>query len=563
MGQLQLWVRSCIENCRSSGRINTQNKGEVLLEEFAGHLDKVLSGGNASETLFDVALSSDELAELNSTIQALQLLKKANTSVVAFLPDLHMAEWSAEKIKKAVYGFNRISESVKTDLLLLGGDYLDNSSATTKEMALAWYSDLRDILSYRNDKAPAAVLKGNHDDNTMYTDYANGLVDFETFWAALGNLDEDRTIRNAGNIEDCYGYYDIPNQKIRVFYVNTIDIPQEYIEVTNSVTYRGQWDTGISVKQLQFIADNLKFDTPGWHVMVFSHHPIMRDIAIENGCGVQADRGGAALLELLDKFNTGNTTGSISVTATDFEGTVSYDFTSNVDCKMVACINGHTHRDSVEIYNESFFCISTRGVYGHPSYDGHISSSAYFVVDRNNEKLHLMYNGDGEENVFDYGSLNAGEEEPDEPVEPDDSVIELGKPLQNVLYLIGASASIGTAGMDVYENAPRMTALAKSGEKPIADVNSLYPGDAYFIAVPAEAVKITVTCPEFIPGLQFLKYENDAYTKLADPGWQTINGCESSFTAGTYTHVAINYKNSSNTTIPTDTDTSGFSIVFE
>lgn len=639
----------------------------------------------------DVELSSDELVELNSTIAALRSLKKSNTAIIAFLTDLHIANATATKIKKAIAGYNKISASVKTDLLLFGGDYLENNPTTTKEQALTLYSYLRDILSYCNDKAPAAVLKGNHDDNTMHTDYINGLIDFETFWAELGNIDDDRTVRNAGNIEDCYGYYDIPNQKVRVFYVNTVDLPQKLIEATNSVNYKGQWDTGISIEQLQFIADNLKFDTSGWHVMVFSHHPIMRDIAIENSCGVQADRGGSALLELLDKFNTTNTSGSISVAGKDFEGAVNYDFTNNQDCKIVACVNGHTHRDSVELYNNSFFCISTRAVYGHPSYDGHISSSAYFVVDRNNNKLHLVYNGDGEENVFNYGSLTTGEEEI-EPVyeeiaspfewqvglinvdtgelegdsqtmrivsteiigfttpaiidmseyssryayylydidgnyiecspgwissdvpfeltadrtvrfkvchnnyavwtnesintfasaikvyveeggeayvveteknEPDDPVIELGKPIENVLYVIGGSTSTGSAGFGVYENAPRMTALARNGVKPISDINSLCAEEVYFIAIPADATKITVICPDFIPALQYFNYENDAYTRVADPGWTTLGGLEDSFTAGAYSHVAINFKNSGNTTIPADTDTSGFSIMFE
>jgi hypothetical protein len=321
-----------------------------------------------------------------------------------------------------------ISSAVKTDLVLLGGDYLDNSTATSKEMALDWYSDLRNIIECRNNKPPMVVIKGNHDDNTMYTDYINGLVDFETFWSALGNIDDGRTVRNGGNIEDCYGYYDIPNQKVRVFYVNTVDLPQKLYTALNKLNYRGQWDTGISVQQLQFIADNLKFDSAGWHVMLFSHHPFMYDISIENGCGVTATRGGAALLELLEKFNTGGTTGSISVTAQDFEGTVTYDFTSNVDCKVVACVNGHTHRDSVDMYNNSFFCISTRAVADN--------ISAYFVIDRNNTKLHLVYNGDGEENVFNYGSLTTGEEEVAEPAyEEIDSPYTFG--INNLNYETG------------------------------------------------------------------------------------------------------------------------------
>lgn len=971
-------------------------------------------GGTTDEEL-DITLTDEELKELNSTIDDLKALKTSNTSVIAFLTDLHIAGGTPTKIKKAVYGYNCVTESVKTDLLLFGGDYMDNNPTTTKTQAIEWLTKLREIMSYRNDTVPAAVIKGNHDDNTMHTDYINGLVDEETFWSALGNIDDDRTVRNAGCIEDCYGYYDIPNQKVRVFYVNTVDLPQKLNEVTNTVNYKGQWDTGISVKQLQFIADHLKFDEEGWRVMVFSHHPLQRDITIENGCGVQADRGGAALLELLDKFNKTTKTGSITVTGTGFAGTVTYDFSKNDDCKMIACVNGHTHRDNVEIYNESYFCISTRAVYGHPSYEGHTSSSAYFVVDRNNDKLHLLYNGDGEENIFDYGSLNTGETEPDEPTyeeiespfewqigvlndttgklesdsasmristikpvgfttaatidmsangtdlyqtywydadgnyietgatwvsvsvpleipvgkmigikvrhnnyglwddtsintfadkvsvyvedggepyyptpeipmeviespytfginnlnydtgepvydakmfwvvsneicaftkpakidlsgyncyynivlfdadgnyvglskenwtdksityevpdgnyvrifarnadwttwteekvaaftsavevsvqvdgevrflqllppdepdepdepdgvttvlyedyspngesfvqtvedidfaagdyikaeidistcvnsmenilsfgtsiaswnntanihcynnsgnaiqvnavnttnystaknisspngicvlllnkngvyvngtlltaerfnnaqgaaedptgavytsvmnviptlssieigsaegakrsnatynyikvvrmnesdepdvpdvpdEPDEPTIELGKPLENVKYVIGGSVSSGSKGYDVYANAPRMTALVTYGVKPLADVNNVVSEDVYFIEIPADATKITVTCPGFIFGLQFFEYVNDAYNRLADPGWATLGGGSATFEAGAYTHVGINYKNSSNTNIPADTDTSGFSIVFD
>lgn len=41
---LKAWVTECIENCRSSGKINTQNKAEVLLTLFAEKMDE---GGGA------------------------------------------------------------------------------------------------------------------------------------------------------------------------------------------------------------------------------------------------------------------------------------------------------------------------------------------------------------------------------------------------------------------------------------------------------------------------------------------------------------------------------------
>lgn len=48
MGEMREWVRDCIENCRSSGRINTQNKAEILLDEFAGYLEEHGAGGGDS-----------------------------------------------------------------------------------------------------------------------------------------------------------------------------------------------------------------------------------------------------------------------------------------------------------------------------------------------------------------------------------------------------------------------------------------------------------------------------------------------------------------------------------
>ena len=630
-----------------------------------------------SDADVDVELSTDELVELNATITTLQSLKKANASIIAFLADLHIESWTVAKIKKAVAGYNKISSSVKTDLLVFGGDYLENSANTTKEQALGLYSDLKDVVSYCNNKAPVCVIKGNHDDNTMHTDYINGLVDAETFYSVFGNIEEDRTVRNAGNIEDCYGYYDIPNQKIRAFYLNTVDLPQELNETTNTINYKGQWDTGISIKQLQFVADNLKFDTAGWHAIVFSHHPLNYDIAIENGCGVKTDRGGSAILELLDKFNIGNASGTISVTGTNFDGTVEYDFSNNKDCKLIACVNGHTHRDSVDVYN-SFFCISTRAVYGHPSYDGHISSSAYFVVDRNNYKLHLVYNGDGEENVFNYDTLTMGEVEPDEPINPDTpTLVEIESPyhwvigeinnstgeiqadgdsmriipseliaftkevsidmsgynamydvywydldgnytsyggswtstsviltvpvdkavrikVRGVNYEVWNEGSIstfaesikisgetgvepiviqdsiefkigagGSSDGEAYENNARMMAVQTYGVKAYSASDYLFGKLGHPISIPSDATKIKVTCPNFIFGLIFANYENSKYVTKNDAGWQTLNGGEYSFTAGSYSHVHINFKNSSNSAIPTNTDTSGFSIEFE
>lgn len=141
--------------------------------------------------------------------------------------------------------------------------------------------------------------------------------------------------------------------------------------------------------------------------------------------------------------------------------------------------------------------------------------------------------------------------------------IELGAPLEDVLYVTGGSVAFGSTALDVYEHPSRMTALAKNGVKPLADINNICSEDAYFISVPANATKITVSCPGFITGLRFIKYENDEYTTANNLSWLTLDGTEYSFEAGAYSHVAINYKYSDEAKIPTDVDTSNFSIVFD
>ena len=48
MGKLQDFVRECVVECKTRAEINTQSKAEVLLDKFAGYLDKNGMGGGVS-----------------------------------------------------------------------------------------------------------------------------------------------------------------------------------------------------------------------------------------------------------------------------------------------------------------------------------------------------------------------------------------------------------------------------------------------------------------------------------------------------------------------------------
>lgn len=54
------WLKNCIEDCRSSGIINTQNKAEILLERFAEELDNGGVGGAGIKRVESLDTSSPE-----------------------------------------------------------------------------------------------------------------------------------------------------------------------------------------------------------------------------------------------------------------------------------------------------------------------------------------------------------------------------------------------------------------------------------------------------------------------------------------------------------------------
>lgn len=369
-----------------------------------------------SEDLLSVDLTSEENTELQTTIATIKNRSDSNTALIAFHTDLHIIcsnddeylQQNSTKIQKYLSRYNTVGKECKVDLLVFGGDYLDNSSRTTKEVASESLAFLGSLMKKTRSSAPRFVIKGNHDDNTMYEDVKNGVVNDEERFAMMTNLDEDKTKRDADNIQKTYGYYDIPNKKIRVFMLNTADIPQVLDEKNNTLNYKGQHDTGFSQEQLQFVADHLRFDEAGWQVILFSHHPISNDyFTYEFGnnqrAGVTPNRGGDSMVEILDAFKA-QTSGRSVCSTKDFESDVTYDFTNNKSNTIIANVHGHIHTNGVNSFGDNITALSARAVYGHPTYtsDGPNDAASYLVIDRKARKLYCVTDGYGPDLEISY-----------------------------------------------------------------------------------------------------------------------------------------------------------------
>nr|DAG95619.1 MAG TPA: Baseplate component [Herelleviridae sp.] len=368
-------------------------------------------------------LSSSDVLEMNVTKASIKSSMTPNTALVAFLTDLHITcpagktaeeiSKMATKIRTQLAAYNSIAAEYPVDLCVYGGDYMDNSPQTNKDTATEALKAVR-LLIDQTEGAPVIVAKGNHDDNTMYTDYKNGYISIESLYNLLSGKDNRLAVRNTDQIEMSYGYYDIPNKKIRVFILNTLDLPTTLDESTNKLEYSAQNDSGFRQEQIQFVADNLKITEEGWQVMFFCHHPFVPFAASDaesaetttqpgkmsvKGEIVQNEHGAQAMLDVIEGFKNG-TKGTATNVTQDFNISVDYDFTKNKSNTVIACIYGHTHVYYHKEYNGIHY-IATRAVYGHPTFN-FISTGIYFVIDRKNRKLKLIANGDGDDYEFEY-----------------------------------------------------------------------------------------------------------------------------------------------------------------
>lgn len=390
---------------------------------FAGSAVSKLLEQAAPEQESSILLGEEELdsagkLELNVTKASIEAALNANCALIAFETDLHIGcpsgqntdtiAKAATKIRRQLAAYNSIAKAYPVDLCVYGGDYLNNSSQTNKETAMEALKAVR-LLVDQTAGAPIIITKGNHDDNTMYTDYKNGYISIDSLYKTLTNKNSTMAVRNADYLEMSYGYYDIPNKKIRVFILNTLDLPTELDEDTNKLAYSAQNDSGFRQDQLQFVADHLQFSEKGWQVMFFCHHPMIPfeketteadgySVSGKGGC-VLAAHGSQAMLDIIGAFVTG-TKGIVTNTTQDFETSVSYDFTKNRSNTVIACVYGHTHVVCHKIV-DGIHHIATHAVYGHPTYK-YVSTGNYFVVDRKNRVLKLIANGDGDDYEFAY-----------------------------------------------------------------------------------------------------------------------------------------------------------------
>lgn len=116
---------------------------------------------------------------------------------------------------------------------------------------------------------------------------------------------------------------------------------------------------------------------------------------------------------------------------------------------------------------------------------------------------------------------------------------------------------INTGECAVSDN--RITAVTNTpNDAPIRIENDGLLG--YFIPIPTGSTRVTITTPNYIAGVGLW---NSEIVRVVDGGWSpTIGECTQTYEVNTYSYLSVNIKNSSNSTIPVDVDTSNWTIEF-
>lgn len=340
----------------------------------------------------------------------------------------------------------------------------------------------------QNAKCPVFYARGNHDDNGWYSGGGKGgtyktnemLNDAEWYQAVFGISAKDLVIDSA-RPNGGYGYFDHEASKIRVFILNTEDLP--YIAETDG-TYRYSSYNGhaFSNEQLNFVANALYFedkDAPKeWGALFMSHVPIdtTNDDGYRFGIKDALIRGHEYLLAIIAAYRKGSAfkasgstyNASLGDISDDFNVSVDVDYTTKGGGDVIAFVSGHTHTDnfsSLVGWEESL----SRGY----AYIGLMGSKSFanFIFDRANNRICAVKYGTSSPDLTEGAAVEA----------PDTGSIESGEWTVNIEQFRPDGANLYNGLSEIHTGAGGIASATKI-DKSTLEVDAIGNRSGYLIS---------------------------------------------------------------------------------
>lgn len=383
--------------------INAETKAAI--KEVRALAEKT-GNGTATST---PSLSMDNFATLQPTARKIQNAQSPTTLTMSLMSDTHYHDddGDAEGKLAAARLMGLLGDFAHVDFVGNLGDMVrGNEDVEVTRNAMAKLV----VSTKQNAKVPVLFVRGNHDDNGWYSyggyggtyQYSEFMTDKEWYQAVAGLNDKDFVI-DPNRPSAGYGYFDHEKSKIRVFALNTSDIP--YIEEDDgTIRYNSYQAHAFSNEQLNFVANALLFadkDNPNeWAALFLAHVPL--DTTNTNGYRFGATdhlpRGHECLLAIIAAYRKGTsfaysgTTRINSSEGDDFNVDINIDYSSKGVGDVIGFIFGHTHADYFSRCVGYENSLSRNYAYIALMGSTHFAN---FVVDRENSTIHVIKYGGG------------------------------------------------------------------------------------------------------------------------------------------------------------------------
>ena len=232
--------------------------------------------------------------------------------------------------------FSYLDDSGLLSLKVHLGDWIDGSD--TGFLGESELTKLRD--SFKSDKVPYILIKGNHDENDKFDEHHDLRASFPEnefegiMWPAMYQQDGIHYISRQHGV--CY--YDVDD--LRFISVNTSDLPY-YLDAQGRKKYDAKLTLAVREDQIEEIIEILE-QSSNKQIILMSHaNPINRK-------GSNALKyNGRSLHELLVAFNQGEKGEMHSSFGLppEFRLANEFDFTNVKNARIIAYFCGHRHRE--------------------------------------------------------------------------------------------------------------------------------------------------------------------------------------------------------------------------
>lgn len=357
-------------------------------------------------------IDSDYLTEYENVKSNVLGNQTKDTLSFAFLTDLHINNSVSDQTnmyKQICKVVKKFADETNLMFVAFGGDNTDNIWYPVLSQQKLCTQYVRDEM-IKELNVPLFIAKGNHDDNSIRDNSYNGQTlnkdnqehiptktiydyELENYYTKFNENKYNIVVGKKGYN---YLYADFPEQKIRVFLLNSVDIPYD-LTANNTLTYTGQWTYGYRNDQLNFVANALKFsdkDNPNDWTSVFIKHHSVNPTYYADAYMHNSD----ILVNIINAYQTGSSY-TASSSDGDFPYNINVDYTGQTG--KVIDIAGHWHIDANGTYSNIPFVISTTARY--TSRIGDLPTAFDIVtIDTKNRKAYFTRFGYGNDREINY-----------------------------------------------------------------------------------------------------------------------------------------------------------------